>query len=238
MTAGLSACRGLLAQDPVLYLDMTEPVRLGTGAVHAAFPDGALVEICIEDEGGFSMCAASPETARKLAAMVPPSAGYLTVHEDFYFPLLEERFGYRAMRACWQVGYLEREPLPLPDLGLEVRRLEPSHLPDVERHYKLVGGDYVAALLERGALYGAFRETELWGFIGCHWEGTIGLLEVFPEHRRQGVGTLLQAYMTNLELARGHIPYGQVFDGNGPSLALQRSLGFQRSRGKMYWPEL
>ena len=31
---------------------------------------------------------------------------------------------------------------------------------------------------------------------------------------------------------------GQVFDGNEPSLALQRSLGYQRSAGLMYWSEL
>ena len=49
---------------------------------------------------------------------------------------------------------------------------------------------------------------------------------------------MLQSYLTNLELSRGHIPYGQVFDGNEPSLALQRSLGYQRSAGLMYWSEL
>ena len=54
----------------------------------------------------------------------------------------------------------------------------------------------------------------------------MGLLEVLPN------------YLTNLELSRGHIPYGQVFDGNEPSLALQRSLGYQRSAGLMYWSEL
>lgn len=59
-----------------------------------------------------------------------------------------------------------------------------------------------------------------------------------PNYRRQGIATLLQSYLTNLELSRGHIPYGQVFDGNEPSLALQRSLGYQRSAGLMYWSEL
>ena len=66
----------------------------------------------------------------------------------------------------------------------------------------------------------------------------MGLLEVLPNYRRQGIATLLQSYLTNLELSRGHIPYGQVFDGNEPSLALQRSLGYQRSAGLMYWSEL
>ena len=71
--------------------------------------------------------------------------------------------------------------------------------------------------------------------MGRHTEGTIGLLEVLPQYRRQGVATLLQRFMTNLELSRGHIPYGQVFEDNIPSLALQRSLGYRISDGLLYW---
>ncbi|MCI9288136.1 MAG: hypothetical protein HFF23_01415 [Oscillospiraceae bacterium] len=41
--------------------------------------------------------------------------------------------------------------------------------------------------------------------------------------------------MIGLELSCGHVPYGQVFDGNDPSLALQRSLGMTRSMGRLYW---
>lgn len=239
MAPELSVCGDLFARDPVLYLDMTEPVRRGTGTVLAAFPDGALVEVSAQGGGDtvYSLSARNQEAARRLCAMIPASAVYVTAHETLSFPALQERFHYRGMNACWQVAYLDWAPLPLPDLGLELRPLEPVHLPLVEAHYKLVGGDYVAGVLSRGDLYGAFRGDALWGFIGRHPEGTVGLLEVFPEHRRQGVATLLQSYMVNLELERGHIPYGQVFDGNQASLALQRSLGVQCSRGQMYWPD-
>ena len=41
--------------------------------------------------------------------------------------------------------------------------------------------------------------------------------------------------MIGLELSRGRVPYGQVFDGNEPSLALQRSLGMTSSMGRLYW---
>ena len=239
MTADLSPCRQILARDPMLYLDMTEPVRRGTGVVHFASPEGALVEVDTRGQGDviYTLCAANLETAEKLCRMIPNSAVFVTVHEKLCFPLLRQRVGYETINGCWQVGYLGHTPLPLPELGLEVRRLEPCHIPLVEARYTLVEEGYAASVLRRGDLYGAFRGEKLWGFAGFHPEGTIGLLEVFPEHRRQGVGALLQAYLTNLELARGNIPYGQVFEGNEPSLALQRSLGFQQARSRMYWPE-
>ena len=113
-----------------------------------------------------------------------------------------------------------------------------DHLPLVEAHYQLTDGGYLSGRIALGALYGAFDGANLAGFIGFHAEGTVGLLEVLPNYRRQGIATLLQSYLPNLELSRGHIPYGQVFDGNEPSLALQRSLGYQRSAGLMYWSEL
>lgn len=72
-------------------------------------------------------------------------------------------------------------------------------------------------------------------FIGRHAEGSIGLLEVLPQYRRRGLATLLQSYMIGLELSRGRVPYGQVFDGNDASLALQQSLGMSRSMGPLYW---
>ena len=107
----------------------------------------------------------------------------------------------------------------------------------MREHYHLTGEDYLANLLARGRMTGAFDGERMASFAGLHEEGTLGLLEVFPAYRRRGLATLLQSYMTNRELALGHIPYGQVFDGNEPSLALQRSLGFACSKGQIYWPK-
>lgn len=44
-----------------------------------------------------------------------------------------------------------------------------------------------------------------------------------------------EAEIRQLELSRGRVPYGQVFDGNEASLALQQSLGMTRSMGRLYW---
>ena len=239
MTTDLSICRDALNRDPVLYLDLAETVRRGDGKVLGATPRGALVAFTNLIDGpqfGFTMFAGDLETAEALLALLPPIPGFITVHETLYSGLLKERFGFGGMHACWQVGYLRTTPPTLPDVpNVEVRPLERSHLPTVTANYDLEDEEYLSWLIGRGEMIGAFDGDSLLAFAGRHAEGSIGLLEVLPQYRRRRLASLLQSHMINLELSRGHIPYGQVFDGNEPSLALQRSLGMTQSIGQLYW---
>lgn len=241
MNIDLSICQEALNRDPVLYLDLTEAVRRGEGRLIAAMPRGALVSFRnYEKDGqelGFTMFAGDLETAKRLLAMLPSQPDFLTVHEDFYLDELEKRFGFDRLNPCWQVGYLRTMAPAAPDCGAEIRQLEPSHLPAVVEHYAENGVDdgYLSGLIEQGELYGAFEGETLMAFIGRHAEGSMGLLEVLPQYRRRGLGRLLQSHLIDLELSRGRVPYGQVFDGNEASLALQQSLGMTRSMGRLYW---
>ena len=241
MPADLSPCRPVFDRDPALYLDLTEPVRRGTGTVCYAAQDGALVAVELEDGGGltlYTLWARDGETARRLCRLIPPHPFSVTAHEASSLPALGEAFGYKDFNPCRQAGYFSRKPMPEPDIPFVVRPLGPEHLSLVAAHYHLTGADYVLGRLEAGVMIGAFTPRgDLAGFMGTHDEGTMGLLEVLPPYCRQGVARLLQSHMTNLALERDEIPYGQIFDGNSPSLALQQSLGFQCSRGFMYWPE-
>lgn len=239
MPTDLSPCQPIFDRDPVRYLDMTEPVRRGEGKVLAASPAGALVYVPTDHPADaiYALSAAGAKGAERLCSLIPPDAAYVTVHEPWALPAVQARCGYQTMNPVWQVGYLSQTPLPMPDALFQVRPLDLSRLDAVRAHYDKLETDYLVRRLISGQLFGAFLGETLAGFAGFHAEGTIGLLEVFPAYRRRGVGGLLQAYLTNLELERGNTPYGQVFDGNTPSLALQRGLGFQISKEPLYWPD-
>ncbi|MBD5133587.1 MAG: GNAT family N-acetyltransferase [Clostridiales bacterium] len=238
MTTDLSVCQDALNRDPVLYLDLTEAIRRGDGRVVGAVPHGALVAFTNLIDGpqyGFTMFADDLETAEQLLALLPPVPGFLTVHETLYAGILKERFGFGGMNPCWQFGWLHPAPPPMPELDAEIRQLEASHLATVCANYQMEDEEYLGWLIDHGELYGAFDGGALMAFAGCHAEGSMGLLEVLPQYRRRGLATLLQSHMIRRELSRGHVPYGQVFDGNEPSLALQRSIGMTRSMGQLYW---
>ena len=65
------------------------------------------------------------------------------------------------------------------------------------------------------------------GYIGEQVETCVGILEVFPEHRRQGWAKALLAAKLNDHLAKGYIPWSQVMEGNDISLALHDQLGLR-----------
>ncbi len=238
----LSICQELFDRDPVRYIDMTEAVRRGIGTVLYASPSAALVDVpSPEQPDGFHtylMCCAGLEEAQRLCGLLPSGGGFLlAAHEDFCVPLLKERFGATLFLegASYQAAYLRTQPPVFQDCGLAIRQLDVSGLPQVAAHYQLEGEDYLRSLLERGQLFGGFLNGVMVGFAGRHTEGSIGLLEILPQYRRQGFATALERYMIRLELSLCHIPFGQVLTDNAPSLALQRSLGMTISSGTLHW---
>lgn len=238
----LSICQELFDRDPVRYIDMTEAVRRGIGTVLYASPSAALVDVpSPEQPNGFHtylMCCAGLEESQRLCGLLPSGGGFLlAAHEDFCVPLLKERFGATLFLegASYQAAYLRTQPPVLQDCGLAIRQLDVSGLPQVAAHYQLEGEDYLRSLLERGQLFGGFLNGVMVGFAGRHTEGSIGLLEILPQYRRQGFATELERYMIRLELSLCHIPFGQVLTDNAPSLALQRSLGMTISSGTLHW---
>ena len=73
------------------------------------------------------------------------------------------------------------------------------------------------------------------GFIGQHLEGSMGLLEVLPQYRKNGYGMELEQTMINYMLEKGLIPFCQVEVTNEKSLRLQKKLGLTISREQVYW---
>lgn len=242
METDLTICQPLFDQDPVRYLDMTETVRRGIGTVLHASPTAALVGIpspdCPEAFDSYLMSCAGMDSARLLCGLLPGGGDSLVAaHEDFYLPLLQERFGlgFFLEGASFQAAYLGDGPCPIPESPLTLRQLTVDDLPQVADNYKLEGEDYLRSLLERGQLVGGFLDDAMIGFAGRHAEGSIGLLEIFPPYRRRGFASVLEGHMINLELSLGHVPFGQVLTDNAPSLALQRSLGMTLSAGTLCW---
>ena len=130
------------------------------------------------------------------------------------------------------------EPLEL-QAGEQIEVLGPLFLDLVCQHYDFVdflGEPEIESRLERGVIVGVFTsEGQLAGFIGQHNEGSIGMLEVFPDFRHRGYARALEVYKTAEHIEKGYIPWCQVFTDNQASLSLQEKLGYEMSEKEHFF---
>lgn len=218
-----------LKQDALLHTDMTEALRRNLGEVAAAEENGVLLSV---DEGYCGMLSCRDgETALRL--LEGRSFPLLAFHQPEQEQMLCHSLGMETWMRCRQAVYAgDSAPGPVEE---DIRPLTGAHLDFLVKNYRQEDSEYLVWLLEREALYGAFREGTLVGFIGNHAEGAMGLLEVLPAYRRQGIGQALERFLIARELSLGHVPYCQVFTENVASLALQRSLGMIIADGTVIW---
>ena len=152
----------------------------------------------------------------------------------------------RLWRRCLQAAYTRREKLPVAGLyredrgaspeGFQIRPLTAEHRDLVRSVYRTVDEDgYVRERIASNAMFGAFFGDVLAGFIGVHSEGSIGMLEVLPQHRRKKIGTALETWLCNRFIERGMIPYGQIAVGNEASFLLQERLQLCFSKETVFW---
>lgn len=229
------AAQAYLSQNPLLYLNMLELLRRGSGAVHYARADGVLLRD--GESGAWFLSAGGEEALACMESLLPPDTGLLVGHELWYKDRLRARFpAVRGEQICVQSAWLESMPPELPPSPAELRLLDQSWTKYVFRHYSHAFAEeaYIAGVIRRGML-GAFVGNTLAGFVGTHEEGTIGLLEVLPAYRRRGLGELLLRAVVRRVLAGGGYAFGQVEVDNAPSLALQRRAGMTLSTDRLYW---
>lgn len=82
---------------------------------------------------------------------------------------------------------------------------------------------------------GAYKGDELAGFIGMHEERSIGLLEVFKNHRRKGLGSiLLKSAIIEMD-NRGLEPFSHVKQDNVASIKMHEKFILTGKVHEVYW---
>lgn len=220
------------ANDPAGGADFLEITRRGTGELLLCTADAVVMR---EPSSGVILFHAKHEPAARAALEKMPRAGLYAVHGDWAARLVMQKTGCTSFEKCHQARYL-RDEAPAPVLEAQMRTLEESFAETVLRHYRGVADPaYTVGRLRAGAVMGAFVDGALAGFIGTHAEGSMGMLEVFPAYRRQGLGFALEAELIRRLLSRGAIPFCHIIDGNEASLRLQRRLGMTFAGELVYW---
>lgn len=212
-------------------LPVSEPLRLGRSELRYADPaHGVLTQLKI---GGCYFAAPfGEEGARELFGRIP--AGVLvSIAGAGYAPLLEPD----VEPSCYDLWVYEGAgPVDGGAAKISIRTLDTADLDAIERRYHMLDHEVIVDHLERGWVHGGFNGAgELVGFIGEHTEASMGMLEIFPEHRRRGYARALEAALANKIISEGRVPYGHVAPGNVASRALQERLGLTIARPRYCW---
>lgn len=233
-----SSALAYFSKNPVLYTDMSECVLKGAAVVFHADEDGVL--LADRESGIYMFAAEKPSAAKEILAGLSLSAvteksGFIVTHGEVSRAAVYARFPVKRETACHQVVYTEKQPLPLKGL-LEFRFPEREQIEVIKREYALESPEHIEELANAGKIFCGFTKSgEFVGFIGKHPEGSMGLLQVLPEHRRKGYGEELERFMINRFLEEGRTPYGHVIVGNEKSLALQKKLGYRADEEMVCW---
>lgn len=231
-----------LMENKLIHINMIETIRLGRGEILYFKDDGMAV---LEKESLTCMITAN-STSSAVSIYNFVRNAYPDVDMEFVLQgnaLIEDtdlldQLGLQLSCICNQAVYTRKVPLPVPKeytfkiLGSEYEEV-------IRDNYHLVDDpNYVRERIQKGVMVGAFRDSRLLGFVGEHSEGSAGMLFVFPEYQKKGVGTALESYKINQLLSQGKIPYGHIIVGNEKSTGLQNKLSLRISRELLGWYDI
>ncbi|MBE6480339.1 MAG: SGNH/GDSL hydrolase family protein [Olsenella sp.] len=232
-----------LERGPDRAFQILECLRRGVGEVLHTSPGATLMRI--PRDGNQFLYAPDHELARRiLAGMDVPR--FMTLCEPGLVQDATELQGldhFEHFHLCLPVsGLLPPEEVPTSAAQLVPWEVDPSKAERIltldESYAEQLAATYgdpphftaddFRWRLSEGTLLGGFDDDfELVGYVGEQVETCVGILEVFPGHRRQGWARALQATKMNEHLAKGYLPWAQVMEGNEVSLDLQASFGLR-----------
>lgn len=226
----------MLFKNMTLNIDMIESIRRGKCNIIFASTRGVLIYDA--KSGVYMISALDLQTAGEIILKIPKDINVIVIHQNNYCGLLMKEFGLEKEVSCYNVLYKSKEKITVYNDDIDIIRLTDKYEEYVKSNYssldKMEKG-YIRKRINEGEMYGAFIGSTLCGFIGSHEEGSIGILEVLPQFRKRGIALKLEAFAINLAIEQGRYPYGQVVQGNAPSLNLQNKLGLERAKEKTHW---
>jgi len=220
-----------LIKNPLLHMGMIDPIRRGTADIMYAEIDGVLIKE--QKSNAYMLSVDNFEKGQGLINSIL-KCNLIVAHQKFMVDYISNRFGLSEKLECVQAVYMDKTKIQIHG-ELEIRQLDQNQIEVILEHYNKISNNEIEELLKNGNLFGGYKNDVLIGFIGNHLEGSIGLLEIFPEYRRLGYGATLESYMINKTLKDGLVPFAQVEIENKKSIALQKKLGFKISEDRLYW---
>lgn len=213
-----------------LHADML--AALSEGRAEIVYDSETALVLREKNCGVYFLTAKESAEAETLLRQLYEKDATVVLHGEL-LPGLSAKIGFEIDPPCRQVMY---EGTPLPVEGeLALRHPDSADFETVAQNYSLTGGDALRRDFDKPEFLGGYLGNRLVCFCGLHCEGSMGLLTVLPDCRRRGFAQQIYSQLINDQLAKGRIPYAQIYADNENSLRLQKKLGFTFSEEFIRW---
>ena len=240
----LQGCKEFLVKSKKLHIDMIELINRG----RAKFIAREKNDILIQDKvtGYFYYTGENYDFFLTLPKHVRLSIKTLVIHQPELYEGINRILSLKNNMTCYNAVYTLKEQMPISGLyrgdgqptkeGLIIWPLTKEYTEVVSGLYDAWGmEDYIEDRIDAKAMYGAFVEGELAGFVGIHSDGSLGMLYVLEEYRHMNIAKALEAYMINTALQWGWTPYGQIEVSDERGKKLQETMGLYLSKTPVIW---
>lgn len=231
MNKNLSAALEYLNSDYLLNVSIIDPIKRGT--VEILYADKDCVMVKDKFSGAIMLQTENLKLADRLLDTIPQSTIHIVAHNISLAELVENKLGYKKRVPCNQAVY-SKKPFAIEGNGLEIRPMREDDAEEASGMY-FDSADEAKKHIRLGLVYCGVSNGKIAAMIGRHYEGSMGLLVVKEEYRRQGFGGIMEKFLINTLLEKGLTPYCQIIEGNKASLNLQRKLGLDISENMLYW---
>lgn len=230
MDKNLSAALDYLYKDYLINASVIEPIKSGTVEILYASRKGVYVK---DNSTDVYMLETKDLVLADELLNGFPSKSALVVHNDALCDLAMKKFGFASKVPCYQAVYRkEKFEIANADVSLRLMREDEAH--EAASMYRFTLDDAVKHIRKR-LVYGCYSGETIVGMIGMHMQGSMGMLEVKEEFRHRGYAVAMEKFLINSLLSKGLVPYCQIIEDNVASLSLQRKLGLDISKNKLYW---
>ncbi|SCH02613.1 GNAT family N-acetyltransferase [Romboutsia sp. 1001713B170207_170306_H8] len=221
-----------LSKDKLSNCALLQVLKRNTANILKAEEDGVL----LFDEVSNAYMLSAENTEKIFECLKGLENCYLFyVTDNCFVKYLQKLYNLDEILICKQFIY-EDEHIVDYDKNLDIREPSSLDMDIIKKNYDKITDEELEEINKLHNLYvGYDKSKNMVGFIGSHLEGSMGILEVFPQYRRNGYASELERFMINDFIRKGMIPFCQVEVNNEKSIRLQRKLGLKESEKVVYW---
>lgn len=206
---------------------------LARGTAELLFAEGNNVLVYNPTARVAMMTVENREVGERVLELVPEEVNAFVTSQEFMNDLICNKYGFVVNHECYQACYTRKEAMPVAHK--DIRPLTMEQLDYLTEHYTLCDREYLIGRIQAGVMFGAWVDDKLVAFVGCHDEGSMGMMYVEEGYRGRGIGESLTAFSVNHYRQLGFTPYDHIVVGNDASVNLQTKLGASISKDTIWW---